>query len=182
MQNITKRIIVWTVVGVLILLLPLAMLFTNEVQWNETFAYCIMLLAIGGIYELWRWLKTKSMKYHFAFDVGLFGMIFLGWVSGAIGIIGSENNPLNLMYWAVPIVGFIGSVISQLKSRGMTRTLFTVAIVQFLVPVIALIISPEVSFGNAGVMGVVAVNFIFVILFATSALLFRRSISNTTNP
>jgi hypothetical protein len=57
----------------------------------------------------------------------------------------------------------------------MMRTLFVVAFVQFLIPMVALIISPEVSWGNAGVIGVFVVNLIFAVLFAVSALLFRRS-------
>ncbi|HEY9584264.1 MAG TPA: hypothetical protein VJI33_01655 [Candidatus Paceibacterota bacterium] len=186
-QNIKKRLIavmrrllglrtvVWTVIAVLILFIPLAMQFTDEVQWNETIAYSVILLAVGGFYELWLWLQTRTKTYRIAFGVGLFGVFFLGWVSGAVGIIGSENNPANLMYWAVPIILLTGSLISLFKPRGMTRTLFATALVQFLVPVIALIISPEVSWGNVGVIGVFVFNSIFAVLFVVSALLFRRA-------
>lgn len=170
----TTRLIVWIIIAVFILLIPLAMLFTNDLQWNEVGAYSVILLAVGAIYELWQWLKTLNKMYRIAFGVGLAGILFLGWVSGAVGIIGSENNSVNLMYWAVPAVGFIGSLISRLKPYGMMWTLFVTALVQFMVPVVALIISSEVSWGNAGVLGVFVVNFIFVLLFLTSALLFRR--------
>ena len=44
---------------------------------------------------------------------------------------------------------------------------------------VQLIISPEVSWGNAGGVGVFVVNSIFALLFAGSGLLFRRAaISN----
>lgn len=174
MQN-TRRFIIWVIVATLILMIPLAMQFINEVQWNEAIAYIVILLAVGGAYELWQWLKTRNKIYRIAFGVGLAGVFLLGWVSGAVGIIGSENNTVNLMYWMVPAVGLIGSLISRFKPRGMTRTLFSVALVQFLVPVTALIISPEVSWGNAGVIGVFVVNSVFVALFVVSALLFRRA-------
>lgn len=185
MQNITKRQIVWTIVVALILLIFLAMQFTNfgkvEMQWNETIAYSTILLIVGGAYEMWRWLKTQSGTYRFAFGIGLLGVLFLGLVSGAVGIIGSENNSVNLMYWAVPAVWLIGSLISRFKSRGMAYTLFATALVQFLVPVVALMISPEVSWGNAGVIGVFVVNSIFAVLFAVSALLFRRTATTAPN-
>lgn len=119
--------------------------------------------------------KTYNKTYRIAFGVGLAGVLLLGWVSGAVGIIGSENNSVNLMYWAVPIVGLIGSLIACFKPRGMALTLFAVALVQLLIPVVALIISPEVSWGNAGVIGVFIVNSIFAALFVTSSLLFRRA-------
>lgn len=149
--------------------------FTSEVQWNEAIAYSVMLVALGGIYELWQCLKMQSSLYRFAFGVAFFGVALLGWVSGAVGIIGSENNAVNLLYWAVPVVGLIGAIVSRFKSRGMMYTLFAAALVQFLVPVVALMISSEVSWGNAGVIGVFAINFFFVVLFALSALLFRRA-------
>ena len=79
------------------------------------------------------------------------------------------------MYWAVPAVLLIGSLISRFKPRGMARALFATAFVQALIPVIALIISPEVSWGNAGVIGVFVVNSFFAALFAVSAVLFRRA-------
>src|SRR3989344_922544 len=175
MQNLTKRQVVWAIVGMLILLIPVAMQFTDEVQWNEAVAYGVILLIAGGAYELWQWLKTRERAYRIAFSVGLAGILLLGWVSGAVGIIGSENQPVNLMYWAVPAVLLIGSLISGFNPRGMARTLFAAALVQILVPVIALIISPEVSWGNAGVIGVFIFNSIFAVLFVGSALLFRRA-------
>ncbi len=169
------RRIVWIITLALILMLPVALQFTNEVQWNEAVAYSIILLAIGGTYELWQWLKKHDSAYRFAFVLGLVGMLFLGWVSGAVGIIGSENNPVNLMYWVVPAIGVIGSLLSRFKPRGMALTLFAVALIQFLVPVVALIISSEISWGNAGVIGVFVVNSIFAVLFASSGLLFERA-------
>jgi len=175
MPGTTTRRIVWAIVGVLIVALLTAMQFTDEVQWNEAVAYGVILLLAGGAYELWLWLRTRNGTYRIAFDVGLLGVFLLGWVSGAVGIIGSENQPVNLMYWAVPAVLIIGSLISRFKPRGMAYTLFTAAIVQVLIPVVALTISPEVSWGNAGVVGVFVFNSIFALLFFGSALLFRRA-------
>lgn len=183
MEKRTIRRVIWTVIAVLILLIlsvPLTMQFRGEVQWNEAIAYCVMLLVAGGFYELWQWLKTRTRIYRFAFGVGLAGIFLLGWVSGAVGIIGSENNPANLMYWAVPIVGLIGSLVSRFKPLGMARTLFAAAIVQLLVPVAALINSPDVSWGDAGVIGVFIFNSIFAALFAGSGLLFHRASGEQT--
>lgn len=128
-----------------------------------------------NIYKLWQWFKARERAYRLAFGVGLLGLLLLGWVSGAVGIIGSENNSVNLMYWAVPAVMLIGSLVARFKSRGMVYALLATALVQFLIPVVALIISPEVSWGNAGVIGVFVFNTIFAALFVLSAWLFRRA-------
>ena len=182
-QNITKRLIMWAVVALLILLIFLIKQLTNfgqvEVQWNEAIAYGVILLVAGGFYELWQWLKTRTRTYRIAFSVGLTGVFLLGWVSGAVGVIGSENNPANLMYWSIPVVLLIGSLISRFKPSPMARTLFTTAIVQMLIPVVALFIWPaNASWGEAGVVGIIVFNTIFAVLFfVASALLFRREAS-----
>ena len=185
MQNITRRLVVWVVIVILIfiLLVSVAMQFTDEVQWGEVFAYSIILLAVGGFYELWQWLKTRTMIYRIAFSVGLVGVLLLGWVNGAVGIIGSEDNPANLMYGAVFAVWLIGALISRFKSYGMAYTLFATALVQMLVPVVALFIWPaQASWGEAGVIGVFVFNSIFAVLFfVVSALLFLRSARASTN-
>ena len=176
-QN-TRRLIVWAIVGALILLLLIlaAMRVTNEVNLGEAVAWSGILLVAGGFYELWQWLKkTRTRAYRIGFGVGLAGVLLLGWVSGAVGIIGSENQPVNLMYWAVHAALLTGALISRLSPGGMARTLFAAALVQVSVPVIALIISPEVSWGNAGVIGVFVFNSIFAVLFAGSGLLFLHA-------
>lgn len=173
MPKITTRLIVWTIIVALLLLILVARQLTNEVQLNETSAYILILLAIGGFYELWQWLKIQTRIYRIAFGIGLMGMSFLGWVSGAVGIIGSENNPVNLMYWAVFAAGLIGSLVSRFKPLGMAYTLFVTALIQESIPVIALISSPKVSWGDAGVIGVFILNSIFAVFFIVSGLLFR---------
>jgi len=178
-QKITKRLTIWAAILALILIISLAIQFqpfADEVQRNEAVAYCLILLVMGGFFELWQWLKTCTRAYRIAFSVGLVGILFLGWVSGAVGIIGSENNPANLMYWAVPTVLLIGSIISRFKPREMAYSLFMTALVQMLVPVVALFIWPaQTSWGEAGVIGVFVVNSIFATLFVASALFFRRA-------
>lgn len=165
-KNSTKRKILWTIIIVFILMIPLIMQFTNEIDWREALAYSVILLTIGGFYELWQWLKTCIRMYRIAFGLGLAGALLLIWVNGAVGIIGSEDNPANLMYGAVFAVGLIGSIISRFKPSGMMRTLFVAALIQILVPVVALFIWPaQASWGEAGVIGVFIVNFMFALLF-----------------
>jgi hypothetical protein len=175
MRNPT-RFAVWALVVALLLLIPLAMQFTDEVQGNEAVAYGVLLLAFGGLYELARWLRTRGRTYRIAFGVGFTAAALLFWANGAVGIIGSEDNPANLMYGAVFAVGLLGAVISRLKPRGMAPTLFLAALVQVLIPVVAFFIWPaKASWGNAGVVGVFVINLVFAALFVLSAMLFRRA-------
>lgn len=88
------RIAPW-VVAALILLLPLgAMQFTDEVVWAETdFAvFGAMLFAACGAYELAARM-TGDIAYRAAVGVAVVAAFILLWISLAVGIIGSEDNP-----------------------------------------------------------------------------------------
>lgn len=183
MQNIARRLIVWAVVIALILLIPLVLTLSGSgvdgEGWHWTlFDFVVMgalMFGVGLAYELVARTSEKTV-YRVAFGVGLAAAFLLGWVNGAVGIIGNEGQPANLLYGAVFAVGFIGSLMARFKPRGMARTLFAAAFAQLLVPVIALIIwQSQISWGGAGMSGVFALNAFFAALFVLSASLFRRA-------
>jgi hypothetical protein len=184
MQNITKRLIVWAAVVAFILLIPLvAMQFTEEVNW-DLFDFAFMgalLFGTGLAYELVA-RKGGTFAYRIAVGVALVAAFLLVWVNGAVGIIGNEGNPANLMYFGVLAIGIIGAFIARLEPRGMARALSAVALAQMLVPVIALTVwNPQAtSWGAASVLGVFGLNAFFAMLFVGSALLFQRA--STSDP
>jgi hypothetical protein len=177
MRNATRRLVAWAVVVALILMIPLvAMQFSEEVNW-DLFDFVVMgglLFGAGLAYELVARRSEKTV-YRVAFGVGLIAAFLLAWVNGAVGIIGNENQPANLMYGAVFAVGLIGSVLARFKPRGMSHTLLAAALVQISVPVIALLVWPQISWGGAGIVGVFVLNAFFAGLFVVSALLFRQA-------
>ncbi|HEX2283181.1 MAG TPA: hypothetical protein VHG52_15580, partial [Thermomicrobiales bacterium] len=102
----------------------------------------------------------------------------LVWINLAVGVIGSEDNPANLMYYGVLAIGFLSAIIAELRPHGMSRVLFAMALAQALVPVIALLIlKPQLT---SGVAGVLTLNAFFVVLFVGSALLFRNAARDLT--
>ena len=176
-----NKIIRIALVTASILLLPLlAMLFTDEVAWNlADFTIAgILLFATGLTYEIIT-RKAGNVAYRAAVAVAVLAGLILVWVNLAVGIIGSEDNPANLMYVGVLAVGVIGASISRFHSHGMSRTLSAMAIAQVLVLVFALMIwKPSVSSVEPAIdLFIVGVNAFFVLLFVVSAMLFRRASS-----
>ena len=176
LQN--KSIIRIALATAFILLLPLlAMQFTDEVVWDlaDFAVVSVLLLGTSLAYELVA-RKAGAIVYRVAVGVALAAAFLLVWVNGAVGIIGNEGNPANLMYFGVLAVGVIGALIARFQPHGMARALCATAFAQMLVPVIALIIwQPQVtSWGTAGVVGVFILNAFFVMLLVGSALLFQR--------
>jgi peptidoglycan/LPS O-acetylase OafA/YrhL len=93
------RIAAWTVAA-LILLLPLfAMQVTDEVDWDVAdFAiFGAMLVGAGGTYELAARV-TGDSAYRAAVGVALAAAFLLIWLNLAVGIVGTEDNPFNLMF------------------------------------------------------------------------------------
>ncbi|MEM6804296.1 MAG: hypothetical protein AAF696_23040, partial [Bacteroidota bacterium] len=165
--------------GILLLLsIPLiAMQFTDEVNW-QIGDFLIMGLALSFFAFLFEFLASRSDKlvYRAALGIGLLGAFLLFWVNGAVGIIGNEGNPANLLYLSVFIIGLIGGLLSRFKAKGMSITLFLAAIVQCLIPLLALLIWGQGEFsGSAGLFGAFILSSFFATPFLLSAWLFRKS-------
>lgn len=170
----------------LILLIPFVLTLANPHAsinggngggWDWTlsdfiFAF-VMLFSAGLAYELVA-KKMNNKAYRLAVGLAVVMSLALVWINGAVGIIGDDAWP-NLLYLGVLVVGMIGAHISRFKPRGMSTTLFTMAIAQMAVPVIALFITPEAMMETPGAILVFGLNAIFALLFVQSGLLFRQA-------
>jgi hypothetical protein len=171
-----KNIIRVALATAILLLVPLvAMQITDEVVWSlADFVTAGGLLFGTGLAYVLAAGRGGTIVYRAAVGVALGTALSLVWANLAVGIIGNEGNPVNLAYFGVLAVGFIGALIARLKPQGMARALFATAIAQGLVAAAALIAgmhrSPESS-----VPEILAVNGFFIVLWVGSALLFRRA-------
>lgn len=167
-------------IGLLLLIPFIAMQFTNEVIWtlSDFIIAGTLIFGTGLSYKL---ITRKSGKFTYRIAIGfaLFTGLFLLWVNGAVGIIGSEKNPINLLYFGVIAVGIIGAINAHLQASGLVYTMFAMALTQALVAVIAIIggyhPNPE-----AEVFEIISINGFFIMLFIFSALLFRHDESVTS--
>jgi hypothetical protein len=170
------------VIAALILLLPLvAMQFTDEVDWDETDFVVMgaMLFAACGTYELAARM-TGNVAYRAAVGVAVVAAFILVWMNLAVGIIGSEDNPANLMYGGVLAVAILGALVVRFQPRGMARTLAATALAQALVGVIALI----AGLGSTGANWprvIVVLTAFFAALWLLSAWLFRKAAREQTS-
>jgi hypothetical protein len=166
-------------VTIFLLLIPLlAMQFSEEVVWTLTdfLVAGTLLFGTGLTYKLTT-RKSAEITYRIAIGLALFTGLLLIWINLAVGIIGSEGNPLNLLYLAVLAVGIVGTFISRFKSKGMALTVFSMAIAQTLVAIITLILGIYQSASNS-VTEILGINGFFIALFLISALLFRYAARN----
>jgi hypothetical protein len=162
--------------AVSILLLPLlAMQFTDQVDWDLTdFAVAGVLLFGAGLTYALVARKAASRPNRVAVGLAVATALMLVWINLAVGLIGSEENPANLMYVGVLAVAVVGATIARFRPHGMTRALFTTALAQVLVAVIA-VIRGLGSTGPIWPWDILVLNGFFAALWVGSALLFRRA-------
>jgi hypothetical protein len=156
---------------VLLLLVPLvAMQFTDEVRWSvaDFVVAGALLFGAGVTYQLLA-ARTDNLAYRAGVGVAVAAALMLVWANLAVGLIGSEDNPANLMYLGVLAVGIIGALLARFHARGMARALSAMALAQALVALVAL------GLPSSRPLEIVAVNAFFIALFAGSAYLFRRA-------
>ena len=169
------RIGPWIGAAVLLLAPLIAMRFTDDVAWTP-FDFALaggMMLAVLIPWEL-AMRRSSDLAYLVGTAIALGTGFIIVWASGAVGIVGSEDNAANLMFLGVVGVAVLGAVFAGFRSAGMARALFATAAVQVLVGAAALI----------GVMGagdrswpidVIAATAVFTFAWLLAGGLFRRS-------
>lgn len=119
------------IVGALLLIPLLAMRFTNDVNWSVMdFAMVGALLLGAGLAFEWGSRGHNGWIYRAAFGLGIGTGLFLTWVNLAVGIIGSEDDPINGLYFLVVLVFIVGSIMVFFKPLGMSRVLALTALAQ----------------------------------------------------
>ena len=158
-----------------ILLLPLL------AEWPWTlfdFVFAGALIFGTGLTYVLAARKAGNIAYRAAVGVALAAALILVWVTGAVGIIGTEDDKANLMYVGVLAIGIIGAVIARFRPHGMARALIATALAQALVAVIVLILGLGLPWSPP--VEILALNGFFVALFVGSALLFRYAAREQT--
>lgn len=177
-----KNIIIIAVVTACILMIPLvAMQFTEEVNWSLS-DFIIMGTLIFGTGVVYDWISSRGNNklYRIAVSIAVFTVFLLTWVNMAVGIIGSDKNDANLMYFSLIPIGLAGALIVKFQANGMAVVAFVLAGIQMLIPITAFIINkPDF---DPGVAAVFAINAIFSVLFIGSGLLFKRSALTKVQP
>lgn len=158
---------VWGAAALLLLLPLAAMQFTADVDWTllDFAVFGTMLLFACSGYELAAWVSGNRL-YRAASSLAIAAGFLLTWVTLAVGILGSEHGPINLLYGGVLAVGIIGALIARFRAAGMARALVATAMAQVLVLLIA------VATGAGSTLVATLATSFFATLWLASARLF----------
>lgn len=169
------RLLLWSIPTGLLLAPAVAMQFTAEVQWTafDFMFAAVLLYGTTGLIDL-AVRKGGSMAYRFGAGLAVLISFLLVWINGAVGMIGNEDNPANLMFLGVIGIAAVGAAIARFEARGMARAMGAAAIAQGAITAIV----PIRNWGVEDAPGTIGLMFligIFAVLWALSAALFAKA-------
>lgn len=168
------RILGWGTAALLLLLPLVAMQFTREVNWTGSdFVFAAVMFGSVGL-GLELAVRKGDRAFTTACALALAASFLSVWITGAVGIIGSERDDANILFLAVILVALLGSIGALFRPGGMAWAMAAAALAEVSVPFVAFalwpeareaILSPEVPASVAVLAG----------MWLTSAWLFRKA-------
>ncbi len=153
-QPSRRRLNPWRVIGwggaVALILTPLvAMQFTKEVNWDETdfIVATIIFGIVGGLIEF---AVRLSSNWYFRFGA-MFAVLagfMVVWANLAVGMIGNEDNPVNLWFGVVLFIAIAGSIASRFRGIILPWAMFLAGSVQIAIGTFAGILGTDMRGGR----------------------------------
>jgi hypothetical protein len=162
------RLAVWGGAAAIMILPVVALRGLDASAWDlpgEFVFLAILLAGVVGAYELAARVPARR-AYAAGAGIAVAAALLSTWINLAVGIVGNEDNPANLIYAAVIAVAAVSAVLARGRPLGMARAMTAAAAAQALTFVIAL---------AAGVGFTGPITVFFTTLWLISASLFRKA-------
>lgn len=170
----TLRLIGWSLVAALLITPAIAMRFTDEVQWTTSdFIFAGFVLGGAGVIAELAVRASGDWSYRIGAGLAVLASVLLLWLTGAVGIIGSEDHPANLLYIGVILSAFVGAVASRFRAGGLSLAMASAAALQAIIGVLAVMRGWGEGSDNWP-RPVIVLSVVFVLIWLVSAALFRR--------
>jgi len=170
------RRLLWAVPTVLLITPAIMMAMAAEGwQWSPfdfVFAAVLLYGATGTADLAIR--KGGSAAYRIGAGLAVLVSFLLIWVNGAVGVIGNEDNPANLMFVGVIAVAAAGAVIARFEPRGMARAMLAAFVLNAAIAVAAAASGwgGEDAPGTAGLVALIGG---FAAMWGLSSALFAKA-------
>ena len=123
---------IWGTAAVLLLLPAIAMRFSDTgVDWDarDFMVMGVMFFIACGSYEVVARISDNT-AYRAASGIALVTAFLTVWVNLAVGMLGSEQNPANLLFGGVLAIALLGALVARFRPRGMARAMRAAATAQ----------------------------------------------------
>lgn len=165
------RLAMWGAAAALLAVPAIAMRFTQEVNWTPAdfvFAGVLIFGTLGAYQFVTR--SGPSAAYRLACGLSLLAAFLMTWANMAVGIIGNEDNPANLLFFGVLAIGLAGALIARFRPAGMAATLVAMALAQTAIG----------AWASSQEVVILPFTVVFAAIWLTAAALFRRAARQAT--
>ena len=167
------RIAGWTLAAALLVTPAIAMQFPDSgVNWTASdFIFAGVVFAIiGGLFELAA-RASRNVSYRAAVVVAVACGFLQLWITLAVGIIGSENNPANWTYIAMVLAALSVAAVAIGNARALARSMAVMAVLQLFFFALHMIDGHMTAF----------IDLFFTALWVMSSRLFARAAQQTAD-
>lgn len=119
--------------------------------------------------------KPERIAYRIGAGVAVGASFVQVWMNLAVGIVGNEDNPVNLDFYLVVVTAAACAFTAQFRADGMARAMLAVAGMQALLALVVATAPSTARDDPMGPMGVLMLSGGFTALWLISAALFHRS-------
>lgn len=177
MSNVNRwRLFGWGAAVALILTPLVAMqLDAPGVNWTlSDFIFAIVMIGGTGLLFELATRMSRNWSYRGAVALALAASFLIVWINGAVGILGSEDNPANLVFGVVLAIEIAGTIVAKAKAEPMVRAMAVTGGAQALIGIV--VFARGIAANQApGALGLLLLIEGFAVLWAVSALLFARA-------
>ena len=134
------RPLVWGGAACLLLAPAVAMWLGAEgVHWTggDFLVMALLLGAAGGLFELGLRLDRR-FSYRAGFWLATLAGFLTVWANLAVGMLGDEGHPANLLFAAVLALAVVGGFVARGRAAGMAKAMLAAGIAQLLIAAAAL--------------------------------------------
>jgi len=119
--------------------------------------------------------RPGRIPYRLGAAVALGASLLQVWMNLAVGIVGREDNPVNLGFYLIVLTAAACAFTARLRADGMARAMLAVAAVQTLLALVIATAPSTVRDDAKGPLGVLVLSGGFVALWLLAAALFHKS-------
>lgn len=142
-QSVSRSVNGWRIAGwgalLALLILPaIAMRYTSEVDWTASdFIFAAVLLSALGIGGEVALRVGRNAPHRLGIAIAALGGFLTVWINGAVGMLGSENEPTNLIFIGLVGVAIVASFLVWFRPGGMRWIMAVLSAGQFAVGIVA---------------------------------------------
>lgn len=181
MSNANRwRLFGWGAAAALILTPLVAMqLDAPGVNWSlSDFIFAMVMIGGTGVLFELATRMSRNWAYRGGVALALLASFLMVWVNAAVGILGNEDNPANLVFGVVLAIEIAGAIVAKVKAEAMVRAMAVTAGAQALIGLV--VFAREIASNEPpGPFGLLLLIEGFAALWLASALLFAKAARDT---